>query len=151
VVPERVIEDAVALLLQIEKTLCEGAGAAGLAALMAHPERFRGRRVGLVLCGGNIDMRVLTAMLQRHLARSGQLIRLQVTTLDHAGALGEVATIIGRHGGNIVDVAHDRVFGDASARSARIVFQVELPDGRRGAEILDAVAAAGFAAEIVRT
>lgn len=144
VVPESAIEDAVALLLQIEKTLCEGAGAAGLAALLAEPARFAGRRVGLILCGGNIDMRVLTAMLQRHLARAGQLIRLQVTTLDHAGALGDVATIIGRLGGNILDVTHDRVFGDASARSASIGFLVELSDRSAAPEIEHAIQAAGF-------
>jgi threonine dehydratase len=144
VVPEAAIEDAVALLLQIEKTLCEGAGAAGLAAVLACPERFAGRRVGLILCGGNIDMRVLTAMLQRHLARAGQLVRLEVTTLDHAGALGEVATIIGRLGGNILDVRHDRVFGDASARSASIEFLVELSDRSLARDIHQAVSAAGY-------
>jgi threonine dehydratase len=149
VVPESAIEDAVALLLQIEKTLCEGAGAAGLAALMTAPGRFTGRRVGLILCGGNIDMRVLTAMLQRHLARAGQLVRLQVTTLDHAGALGEVATAIGAHGGNILDVTHDRVFGDASARSASMCFLVELSDRAAADEIRDAVAKAGYRAALL--
>ncbi len=149
VVSEAAIEDAVALLLQIEKTLCEGAGAAGLAALLVDPGRFRGKRVGLVLCGGNIDMRVLTAMLQRHLARSGQLVRLSVTTLDTAGLLGAVATIIGGQGGNIVEVTHDRVFGDASARSASITFQIELAEGENAQTMRDAVSAAGFPAEIV--
>ncbi|MEP9400497.1 threonine ammonia-lyase [Sphingomonas sp. VNH70] len=149
VVPEALIEDAVALLLQIEKTLCEGAGAAGLAAVLAEPERFRGKRVGLVLCGGNIDMRVLTAMLQRHLARAGQLVRLRVTTPDHAGLLGSVATIIGDRGGNILDVAHDRVFGGASARSARMVFTVELAGHAPARAILDALHDRGFAAEVM--
>jgi threonine dehydratase len=149
VVPEALIEDAVALLLQIEKTLSEGAGAAGLAALLANPERFRGKRVGLVLSGGNIDIRVLTAMLQRHLARVGQLVRFRVTTLDNAGFLGTVATIIGERGGNIHEVAHDRVFGDASARSASIVFTVELPDRDRARIILDALHAGGFEAHVV--
>jgi len=144
VVPEVLIEDAVALLLQIEKTLCEGAGAAGLAAVLANPERFRGRRVGLVLCGGNIDIRVLTAMLQRYLVRAGQLVRLRVTMLDDAGALGKASTIIGQQGGNILDVTHDRVFGGGSPRSANAVFTVELPDWERDQIMRDALTLAGF-------
>jgi threonine dehydratase len=149
VVKEALIEDAVALLLQIEKTLCEGAGAAGLAAVLAEPERFRGKRVGLVLCGGNIDMRVLTAMLQRHLARVGQLVRLRVTTPDNAGLLGSVATVIGARGGNILDVSHDRVFGDASARSASMLFTVELAGHERTRAILAALRDRGFEADVL--
>lgn len=149
VVPEAVIEDAVALLLQIEKTLCEGAGAAGLAAVLARPERFRGKRIGLVLSGGNIDMRVLTAMLQRHLVRSGQLVRLRVPMLDNAGSLGPAASIIGAMGGNILEVTHDRIFDGASARSASAVFTVELPDSERNRLVLQALHDAGFAATVV--
>ncbi|TNE40409.1 MAG: threonine ammonia-lyase [Sphingomonadales bacterium] len=150
VVPEASIEDSVALLLQIEKTLCEGAGAAGLAAVLANPDRFRGQRVGLILCGGNIDMRVLTAMLQRHLVRSGQLVRLQVTMLDNAGTLGPAATIIGNMGGNILEVTHDRVFGGASARSANTIFTVELPDRERNVAMLQALHQAGFEARLIQ-
>ncbi|PXA86565.1 threonine ammonia-lyase [Nostoc sp. 3335mG] len=149
VVSESAIEDAVALLLQVEKTLVEGAGAAGVAAVLAQPDRFRGRRVGLILCGGNIDMRVLTAMLQRHLARSGQLVRLRVLALDGAGLLGTAASIIGRLGGNIVDVSHDRVFDGASGRQASMQFQVELPDCARGPEIVSALEAEGFPAKLL--
>lgn len=149
VVPEALIEDAVALLLQIEKTLCEGAGAAGLAAILAEPCRFRGRRVGLILSGGNIDMRVLTAMLQRHLARTGQLVRLQVAMIDNAGSLGPAASIIGRLGGNILEVTHDRIFGGASARSANAIFTVELPDRERLAIVLGELNAAGFVAALI--
>lgn len=148
VVPEAAIEDGVALLLQIEKTLCEGAGAAGLAAVLAQPARFTGKRVGLILCGGNIDMRVLTAMLQRHLARVGQLVRLHVSCLDHAGALGNIATLIGARGGNILDVAHDRVFGHVSARSASIQFLIEVPDRAAAEDIRASVAAAGYQASL---
>ncbi|MBB5985145.1 threonine ammonia-lyase [Sphingobium lignivorans] len=149
VVPEALIEDSVALLLQIEKTLCEGAGAASLAAVLAEPERFRGKSVGLILCGGNIDMRVLTAMLQRHLARSGQLIRLRVSMLDNAGLLGAVATIIGQLDGNILEVSHDRVFGGASARSANAIFTVELPDRDRNRVLLQALHDAGYDANLI--
>lgn len=151
VVPEALIEDAVSLLLQIEKTLCEGAGAAPLAALLCEPARFRGKRLGLVLSGGNIDMRVLTAMLQRHLARTGQLVRFRVTMLDNAGFLGTVATIIGQLGGNILEVAHDRVFGDASARSASIVFTVELASRERAPAILEELRGSGFEANMVES
>ncbi|MEE4450622.1 threonine ammonia-lyase [Novosphingobium resinovorum] len=151
VVPEAVIEDAVALLLQIEKTLCEGAGAAGLAAVLADPARFRGQRLGLVLSGGNIDMRVLTAMLQRHLVRSGQLVRLRVPMLDNAGSLGPAASIIGEMGGNILEVTHDRIFDGASARSANAVFTVELPDSERNALVIEALHRAGFTAALVGT
>jgi threonine dehydratase len=144
VVPEVLIEDAVALLLQIEKTLCEGAGAAGLAAVLANPERFRGRRVGLVLCGGNIDVRVLTAMLQRYLVRAGQLVRLRIIMLDDAGALGTASTIIGQQGGNILDVTHDRIFSGGSPRSASAVFTIELPDRERDAVVRSALVNGGF-------
>ncbi|RVT41987.1 threonine ammonia-lyase [Sphingobium algorifonticola] len=149
VVSESAIEDAIALLLQIEKTLCEGAGAAGLAALLAQPDRFRGRRVGLILCGGNIDSRVLIAVLQRHIARAGQLVRLRVTALDNAGPLGRIATLIGDNGGNILDVSHDRVFGHATARAASIDFSLELTDAAQVDDILAALTAHGFPAELM--
>jgi threonine dehydratase len=149
IVRESAIEDAVALLLQIEKTLCEGAGAAGLAALMAQPERFRGRRVGLILCGGNIDTRVLIAVLQRHLARAGQLVRLRVIALDNAGPLGGIATIIAENGGNILDVNHDRVFAGATARAVCIDFSLELTDPAQALVIVAALAQHGFPAELI--
>ena len=151
VVPEAQIEEAVALLLQIEKTLCEGAGAAPLAALLTDPVRFRGQRVGLILSGGNIDVRLLTAMLQRHLVRAGQLVRFRVVTPDNAGFLGTVATRIGQLGGNILEVDHDRVFEDGSAHSASMVFTVELPDRERGGRILRMLNGEGFKASLVET
>lgn len=151
VVPEPAIEDAVALLLQIEETLCEGAGAAGLAALLAHPERFRGRRVRLILCDGNIDTHVLIAVLQCHLACAGQLVRLRVTALDHAGPLGTIATLIGQYGGNILDVSHDRVFGGATARAASIDFSLELTDPAQAHDIIVALGRRGFPVELMDT
>lgn len=151
VVPEAQIEEAVALLLQIEKTLCEGAGAAPLAALLTDPARFRGQRVGLILSGGNIDVRLLTAMLQRHLVRAGQLVRFRVVTPDNAGFLGTVATRIGQLGGNILEVDHDRVFEDGSAHSASMIFTVELPDRERGGRILRMLNGEGFQASLVET
>ena len=149
VVPEIGIEDGVALLLQIEKTLCEGAGAAGLAAILADPSRFTGQRVGLILSGGNVDIRVLTAMLQRHLARAGQLVRLRVIMPDNAGVLGAISTIIGAHGGNILAVDHDRVFGETSARSVTAMFTVEIPDRDRSTTVVGALHEAGYEAGVV--
>lgn len=144
VVPEKRIEDAIALLLQIEKSLCEGAGAAGLAAVLAEPDLFRGKRVGLVLSGGNIDARVLISVLQRHLARAGQFVRLTVNTLDQAGGLGRIATIIGEGAGNILNVRHERVFGGATARSTDVALDIELSDPGALGPIIAKIEAAGF-------
>ena len=128
VVNEGVIETAIALLLQIEKTLCEGAGAAGLAAVLAQPERFRGRKVGLILCGGNIDNRLLTAILQRQLVREQRLFRLRVQLPDQAGTLGQLCSEVGLAGGNINSVVHDRTFLANDAKSARVELEVEVAE-----------------------
>lgn len=144
VVSERRVEDAVALILQIEKSLCEGAGAVGLAAVMAEPDRFRGRRVGLILSGGNIDARVLISVLQRHLARGGYLVRLTVNALDTSGGLGRIATIIGAGGGNILDVRHERVFSASMARMADVTIDLELADASEISNILRNIEQAGF-------
>jgi threonine dehydratase len=133
VVPESAIEDAVALLLEIEKTLTEGAGAAGVAAVATRRELFAGRKVGAVLCGGNIDLQLLVSVLHRSLARRGRLVRLTVTTLDAAGELAEITSIIARHGGNIVEVWHDRIFASPFAKTTAIDIEFELqnPEARR--------------------
>ena len=144
VVTEALIENAIALLLQIEKTLVEGAGAAGLAAVLAHPERYRGRKVGLVLCGGNIDNRLLTAILQRQLAREGRLIRLRADLSDQAGALASVCAEIGALSGNINSVTHDRAFGEIAARSARVEFEIEVPEPEAAERILVRLAELGL-------
>lgn len=127
-VDEEFIERAIVALVEIEKTVAEGAGAAGLAALMAHAARFAGRRVGIPLCGGNIDSRLLAAVLMRGLARDGRLARLRVTLPDVAGSLAKVATLIGEAGGNIVEVQHQRVFDAASVKSPEVEFTVETRD-----------------------
>lgn len=128
VVPEHRIETAIALLLQIEKTLCEGAGAAGLAAVLADPERFRGKRVGLILCGGNIDNRLLGAILQRQMVRDERLFKLCIQLADQQGQLGVLCTEIGLAGGNINTVVHDRTFLVNDAKSARVELEVEVAD-----------------------
>lgn len=128
VVDEARIETAISLLLHIEKTLAEGAGAAGLAAVLAFPERFRGRRVGLILCGGNIDGRLLTAILRRQQVRDGLVFRIAVQLPDRSGALGQLCAEIGAIGGNIDTVVHDRSFLAADAKSARVELEIELAD-----------------------
>ena len=128
VLPEHRIESAIALLLQIEKTLCEGAGAAGLAAVLATPERFHGKRVGLILCGGNIDNRLLGAILQRQMVREDRLFRLCIQLADRQGELGLLCSEIGLAGGNINSVVHDRTFLVNDAKSARVELEVEVAD-----------------------
>ncbi|MGB3724100.1 MAG: threonine ammonia-lyase, partial [Pacificimonas sp.] len=115
-VAERELEQAVSMLLGIEKTVVEGAGAAGLAALLAHPQKFRGRKVGLPLCGGNIDTRLLANVLLRDLARSGRLARLRIRLKDRPGQLFNVARIFDEHQANILEVYHQRVFTNLPAK-----------------------------------
>jgi threonine dehydratase len=127
-VPERRIETAVSLLVQIEKTVAEGAGAVGLATLLTHPERFRGRKVGLVITGGNIDTRLLANVLLRDLARSGRLARLRIQLQDRPGALFAVIKLFDKHQINIVEVNHQRVFTTLPAKDAFIDIECEARD-----------------------
>ena len=119
---EEEIEDAVLMLLQIEKTVVEGAGACGLAALLKSRKRFQGRKVGLILSGGNIDLMVLSSIIQRGLARDGQLVRLRVEIRDVPGALATVSSLIGRSGGNIIEVHHQRAFSPQPLQTATVDF-----------------------------
>jgi len=146
IVEEATIERAVVALIEIEKTVAEGAGAAGLAALLEHPAPFRGRRVGIPLCGGNIDTRVLAAVLMRGLVRDGRLVRLRVTMPDVSGSLAKVATLIGEAGGNIVEVQHQRLFGTASVKSPEVEFLVETRDRAHSDAIVAALGAKGVRA-----
>jgi threonine dehydratase len=127
-VDEETIERALVALIEIEKTVAEGAGAAGLAAVLAFPERFAGKRVGLPICGGNIDARVLSAVLMRGLVRDGRLVRMRVSMPDVSGSLAKVAALIGEAGGNIVEVQHQRLFGTASVRTPEVEFVIETRD-----------------------
>jgi len=140
-VEEETIERAVVALIEIEKTVAEGAGAAALAALIEHRGRFAGMRVGVVLSGGNIDARVLSAVLMRGLVRDGRLVRLRVTMPDVSGSLARVAALIGEAGGNIVEVQHQRVFGTASVRSPEVEFVVEARDREHAQALLAALLA----------
>ncbi|HWV90886.1 MAG TPA: threonine ammonia-lyase [Burkholderiales bacterium] len=128
VVKEETIERAVVALIEIEKTVAEGAGGAALAALLEHPARFAGKRIGLPISGGNIDSRVLASVLMRGLVRDARLVRLRVTMPDISGSLAKVAGLIADGGGNIVEVQHQRVFSTASAKSTEIEFLIETRD-----------------------
>ena len=133
-----------ALLLQIEKTVVEGAGAAGLAALLAYPERFRGRTVGVVLCGGNIDTRLLANVLLRDLARSGRLARLRVRLQDVPGALYQVARIFDQERVNIIEVYHQRVFTTLPAKGLITDIECEARDRAHLDRLIAALGEAGY-------
>lgn len=124
-VEERFLERALSLLLGTQKTLAEGAGAAGLAAILAHPSLFRGRRVGSVICGGNIDARLLSSILMRDLARQRRLARLRIALMDVPGELTRVSAAIGDAGGNVIDVAYHKVFNDLPAKETHLDISVE--------------------------
>lgn len=143
-VEEAQIERAIALLINVEKTVVEGAGAAGLAAILSDPSRFAGRRVGTVLCGGNIDQRLLASVLLRDLVSQGRLARLRIRLGDRAGELSRVTGLIGAAEGNIVDVAHQRVFSHLPAKETLIEVAVETRDDAQLAAIIDHLAAAGY-------
>jgi threonine dehydratase len=127
-VGERELEKAVALLLEIEKTVVEGAGAAGLAALLAHPAAFAGKTVGIVLCGGNIDTRLLANVLLRDLARSGRLARLKIRLQDRPGALFHVARIFDEQAVNILELSHQRIFTNLPAKGLSLEVECETRD-----------------------
>lgn len=143
-VSERDLERAVSLLLQIEKTVAEGAGAAGLAALLAYPERFAGRTVGLILCGGNIDTRLLANVLLRDLARSGRLARLRIRLQDRPGALFNVARVFDEQQVNIIDVSHQRIFTTLPAKGLVTDIECETRDRAHLDRLVDALIREGY-------
>lgn len=143
-VSERELERAVALLLNIEKTVVEGAGAAGLAALISQPDRFRGRKVGLVLCGGNIDTRLLANVLLRELAREGRLARLRIAIKDRPGQLSGVARVFEAQGSNIIEVYHQRVFNRLPAKGLITEIECETRDRAHLDALVAALREAGY-------
>jgi len=143
-VSERDLEKAVSLLLQIEKTVAEGAGAAGLAALLAHRERFAGKTVGVVLCGGNIDTRLLANVLLRDLARDGRLARLRIRLKDRPGALFNVARIFDEQQVNIIEVYHQRVFTTLPAKGLITDIECETRDRAHLDRLMAALAEGGY-------
>ena len=143
-VDEPHLEEAVALLLQIEKSVVEGAGAAGLAALLAHRERFRSKKIGLVLCGGNIDTRLLANVLLRDLARSGRLARLRITLQDRPGSLFKVMREFNEHNVNILEIYHQRIFTNLPAKGLVTDIECEARDREQLEALIAALKVKGY-------
>jgi threonine dehydratase len=148
-VSEAELETAVSLLLQIEKTVVEGAGAAGLAAVMANPQIFAGKNVGIVLCGGNIDTRLLANVLLRDLARSGRLARLRLTLQDRPGALYKVMRLFNEHNVNIIEIYHQRIFTTLPAKGLITDIECEARDAEQLQGLVDGLNVAGYKVERV--
>jgi threonine dehydratase len=147
-VDEGDIEHAIVLLLEIEKTVVEGAGAAGLAALLRHPARFRGRRVGLILSGGNIEPMMLADIVERGMVRAGRLARIRVTIRDLPGELARAAAIVGQAGANIEEVAHQRAFTTLPAMNAELEMELQTRGPEHIEQVLQALRAAGLPAQL---
>jgi threonine dehydratase len=147
-VSEERLEQAIFTLLEIEKTLAEGAGAAALAAVQSNPARFRDRDVGLVLSGGNIDMMILSSILQRGLVRTHRLVRIRVELPDTPGALGEVTQLVAELDSNIIDIAHQRVFGSSSARAVVVDLTLQMRGEEQAEQVLAALRRRGLDARL---
>ncbi len=154
IVAEAIIEEAISLLLDIEKTVVEGAGAAGLATLLpakngAFRPEFTGRKIGVILTGGNIDPRFLANVILRNLARTGKIGRISVLLDDKVGALHNLSGIFTRNGANIIEVSHQRIFGVLSAKSTQTEIEYEIRDSAALDDLLAEIEAAGYAYEIM--
>jgi threonine dehydratase len=143
-VDEPLLERAVNAYATLQRTMAEGAGAAGLAAMLAQPERFEGNRVGLVLCGGNIDARILASVMVRELERDDRIASFRITSNDRPGLLGRVATLLGGLGANILEVSHGRLYLDVPAKGVSIDITIETRDRKHTLEVFEALAAEGL-------
>lgn len=148
-VDEDMIERAISLLVEENRVVAEGAGAAGVAALLQYPEMFKGRRCGVVICGGNIDPRLLAGVLNRSMAKDGRIARLRIGISDEPGTLAAIATAIGNCKGNIVEIFHQRMFHDVPAKLAKIDAVVETRGGDHVDEIITALQDKGFTVNIL--
>lgn len=148
-VSEAELERSIALLLNVEKTVVEGAGAASLAAVLARPQRYQGRKVALILSGGNIDSRLLASVLMRELVREQRIVTLRIPIADQPGVLSSVTHIVGDAGGNILDVFHRRMSMNMPAKSAMLEMSFEARDAQHAQQIIQAVHDAGFDATLV--
>ena len=148
-VDEDLIETAVHVLVEQQKIVAEGAGAAGVAALMKEKERFAGRKVGAVICGGNIDVRLLSWVLTRGMVRDGRLVRLRIGIVDRPGVLANVARLIGETGGNIIEVYHQRLFYDVPAKQADVDAVIETRSAEHVHEIIAALQHDGFPTRVL--
>jgi threonine dehydratase len=143
-IEEPFFERAVALYCNVEKTVAEGAGAASLAALLAHPRRFRGKKCGLIITGGNIDTRLLASVLTRELVREQRLVSLRIVGDDRPGLLATVSAVIGQMGANIIEVAHNRLALDVPAKGAEFDIMIETRDAQHAQEVMDALRERGY-------
>jgi threonine dehydratase len=144
VVGEDEIEHALAMILEIEKTVIEGSAAAGFAALLAQADRFKGREVGIVMSGGNIDMRLLSNVILRELTREGRIILLVLQIEDRPGQLADISRTIADAGGNVLEVSHNRMMAGIPAKSATLELVVEARDAEHAQEIRDRLTGRGF-------
>jgi len=143
-VNEAAMEHALAMILEIEKSVIEGAAAAGFAAVLKNPALFKGRKVGIVMSGGNIDMRMLSNVILRELSREGRILTLDVAIADQPGALSRVAALVGEAGGNILEVSHNRMLSGLSAKSATLGMVIEARDAQHATEIRTGLEKGGF-------
>jgi threonine dehydratase len=148
-VSEAQIETAIAELLEDEKLVVEGAGAAGVAAILADPARFAGKRVGTILCGGNIDLGTLASVIVRHRMRSGRVVRIRIHLIDKPGGLASITHAISEARANVLEVTHHRVFGTVSAKHAELDITLEVERPEDTPAIVTAIAGHGFAAEVL--
>jgi threonine dehydratase len=144
VVPEHAVEQAIALLAEGAKVVAEGAGAAGVAALLTHPDRFAGLHVGTVICGGNIDSRALSNVLLRQLLRDGRILRLTFDIPDRPGMLAQIAARISEIGGNVIEVQHQQLFGAPTVQSTELHLMIEVRDRAQGEALIAALEAGDF-------
>lgn len=150
IVTDEQIEDAIYLLLTIEKTVAEGAGAAALAAVMSQPERFHEGDTGILLCGANIDSRILASILMRRLVRKGRIARIMIKIEDLPGTLSDVTEAIGELGGNILEVSHQRMFGTVPVRKADLYITLETRDAKQCAQIVERLQALGYETQLIK-
>ena len=149
-VDEGDIEQAIVMLLEVEKTLVEGAGAAGLAAVLKYPAQFQGKRVGLVLCGGNIDPLLLAAIIERGMVRAGRLARLRVSARDVPGTLATITATVAQAGANINEVHHQRAFTTLAAQNVEVELVIQTRGHQHVDDVVSALLAVGLSAELVR-
>jgi threonine dehydratase len=149
VIPEVSIETAITRLVEEQKIVAEGAGAAGVAAILNEPERFAGRKVATVICGGNIDIRLLSSVLARGLVRDGRMVRLRIGIVDQPGVLAKIADVIGRSSANIIEVYHQRLFYDVPAKRADVDVVLETRNAEHVKEIIASLEEHGFPTRVL--
>ncbi len=144
IVPESRIEEAIILMMEVEKVIIEGAAATGLSALMEYPSQFKGKNVGLILTGGNIDSRILSTCIMRGLNRDGRIARLRITLPDQPGSLASVSTVVAEHGANVMEVKHSREYGAVSLKYTELEIVVETKDREHTDDLIAGLEKAGF-------